>query len=99
MQNGNLRDIRPPKTTEPSVTLSDEGTFLLILTKLPEVIEEKIRINLENHSTLVTIMASNSSIQYKKEIILPCKVRLSKKRFSDGVLELILEKINTEPHM
>jgi HSP20 family molecular chaperone IbpA len=29
---------------------------------------------------------------FKKVITIPCEVRFSKKRFSDGILELTLEK-------
>jgi HSP20 family molecular chaperone IbpA len=80
------------ETIEPAITLLDEGKFLRILTKLPGVAEEKIKIDLENSSTSVTIVALDHTKQYKKVISIPCEVSFSKKRFSDGVLELILEK-------
>jgi HSP20 family molecular chaperone IbpA len=80
------------KTVEPATTLIDEGKFLRILTELPGIAEEKIKIDLENHTTSVTIVASDTVFQYKKVITIPCEVRFSKKRFSDGVLELTLEK-------
>lgn len=80
------------KTIEPQVTIHDEGKFLHILTELPGVAEEKIKIDLENTSTSVTIVANETAILYKKVITLPCEVKFKKKRFSDGVLELILEK-------
>jgi len=90
MRTGNSKNTRHIKSTEPETTLLDEGKFLRILTKLPGIAEEKIRIDLEK--TLVTIVASDSRNTYKKVITLPCEVRFSKKRFSDGVLELVLEK-------
>jgi len=37
-------------------------------------------------------VASDTVFQYKKVITIPCEVRISKKRFSNGVLELTLEK-------
>ncbi|MCX6692422.1 MAG: hypothetical protein NTW33_10365 [Methanoregula sp.] len=92
MQAGNSIIARPMKTIEPAITLFDEGKFLRILTELPGVAEEKIKIDLENSSTSVTIVAMDHMKQYKKVITIPCEVRFSKKRFSDGVLELILEK-------
>jgi len=80
------------KTVEPVSTLIDDGKFLHILTQLPGIAEEKIKIDLENHTTSVTIVASDTEFQYKKVISIPCEVRFCKKRFSDGVLELTLEK-------
>jgi HSP20 family molecular chaperone IbpA len=93
MQTGNSQDTRPIKTIEPATTLIDEGKFLRILTELPGIAEEKIKIDLENQSTSVTIVASDTVFQYKKVITIPCEVRFSKKRFSNGVLELTLEKM------
>jgi HSP20 family molecular chaperone IbpA len=92
MQTGNSQGTRPIKTIEPATTLIDEGKFLRILTELPGIAEEKIKIDLENQSTSVTIVASDTVFQYKKVITIPCEVRFSKKRFSNGVLELTLEK-------
>jgi HSP20 family molecular chaperone IbpA len=80
------------KIIEPVTKLYDNGKFLHILTKLPDIGEEKIKIDLENHSTSVTIIASDLGKQYKTSISVPCEVSFSKKRFSDGVLEIILEK-------
>ncbi len=91
MQTGNSGKL-PLKIIEPATTLIDEGTTFRIITELPGIAEEKIRIDLENQSTLVTIVAVNTVKQYKKVITIPCEVRFSKKRFSDGVLELTLEK-------
>ena len=92
METGNSQNTRPIKTIEPVTTLIDEGKFLRILTELPGIAEEKIKIDLENQSTSVTIVASDTVFQYKKVITIPCEVRFSKKRFFNGVLELTLEK-------
>jgi HSP20 family molecular chaperone IbpA len=81
------------KTIEPAITLQDEGKFLRIIAELPGISEEKIRIDLEK--TSVTIVASDTVKQFKKVITVPCEVRFSRKRFSDGILELILEKTDT----
>jgi HSP20 family molecular chaperone IbpA len=80
------------KIIEPVTTVIDEGKFVRILTELPDIAEEKIKIDLENHSTSVTIVAVNTVKLFKKVITIPCEVRFSKKRFSDGILELTLEK-------
>jgi HSP20 family molecular chaperone IbpA len=80
------------KIIEPKTTVIDEGKFLRILTELPGIEEQKIKIDLENYSTSVTIVAVNTVKQFKKVITIPCEVRFSKKRFSNEVLELTLEK-------
>jgi HSP20 family molecular chaperone IbpA len=92
MRKGSSNNNRKLKTTEPETTLLDEGRFLRILTELPGISEEEIKVDLENHSTSITIHASDTVKQYKKVITVPCEVRVSKKRFSDGVLEINLEK-------
>jgi HSP20 family molecular chaperone IbpA len=92
MTRENSKNTRPMKIIEPPVTILDEGKFLRILTELPGVAEEKIKINLENTSTSVTIVATDTVVKYKKVITIPCEVKFSKKRFSDGVLEIVLEK-------
>jgi HSP20 family molecular chaperone IbpA len=90
MSTGHSKNTRHIKSTEPETTLLDEGKFFRIQIKLPGIAEEKIRIDLEKN--LVTVVATDSRKTYKKVIIIPCEIRFSKKRFSDGVLELILEK-------
>lgn len=87
----------PIATVEPATTLHDDGKFFRVITALPGVAEEKIRIDLENHATSVTIIAADTGIQYKKVITIPFEVRFSKKRFSDGILELTLEKAHPAP--
>jgi HSP20 family molecular chaperone IbpA len=105
MRTGNSEKTSPKKTNDPSTTvepattLHDEGKFLRILTELPGIAEEKIKIDLENHATSVTIIASDTAVQYKKVITIPFEVRFCKKRFSEGVLELTLEKTNPAPHL
>jgi HSP20 family molecular chaperone IbpA len=89
-----LKNIQTLKIIEPVTTVFDEGKFLRIVAELPGIAEEKIKIDLENHSTSVTIVAVNTVKQFKRVITIPCEVRFYKKRFSDGVLELTLEKTN-----
>ena len=87
-----LKKTDPAETIEPVMTVFDEGNFLHIQIELPDIAEEKIRIDLENHSTSLTIVASGTKKQYKKTITFPQGVRFCKKRFSAGALELTLEK-------
>ena len=95
MKTENSKKIKPEKTTEPETTFIDDGKFLRIRTELPGIAKEKIKIALENRSTSITIFTINSVIQYKKVINIPGEVRFSKKRFAEGVLELTLEKIDS----
>jgi len=92
MQTASPKKTGDLKTIEPATMLIDEGKFLRIVMELPGIAEEKIRIDLENTPTSVTIVASDTEIQYKKIITIPCEVRFNRKKFSDGVLELTLEK-------
>jgi HSP20 family molecular chaperone IbpA len=71
-------------------TLLDEGKFLHIIAKLPGITEEKIRIDLEK--TTVTIAITGDGKADKQVVHLPCEAGFSNKRFSDGVLDIILEK-------
>jgi HSP20 family molecular chaperone IbpA len=82
----------PMKTIEPVTTFFEDGKVLRILTELPGIAEEKIRIDLDSSSTLLTIVASDTERQYKKVINIPSEVKFNYKRFSDGVLELTLGK-------
>jgi HSP20 family molecular chaperone IbpA len=93
MRTGNSKNTRPMKIVEPATTIVDEGTFLRIFTELPDIAEEKIKIDLENHSTSVTVAVSDTVKPYKGVITIPGEVKFSKKRFSNGILELTLEKI------
>jgi len=92
MRTGTSTNTGLIQTIEPATTLIDEGKFLRILTELPGIAEEKIRIDLENSSTSITIVATDTVKEYKKVIVIPCEVRFRKKKFSGGVLELTLEK-------
>ncbi len=92
MRRGNLKKTGQRTTLEPATTVFDEGKFLRILFELPGIAEEKIKIDLENTIPSITIDASDTSVLYKKVISLPCEVKFCKKRFSEGILELTLEK-------
>jgi HSP20 family molecular chaperone IbpA len=79
--------------TEPVTTLIEEEKYLRIISNLPDINEEKIRIDLENNISLVTITASDINVIYEKKIIIPCDARFLRKQFYDGVLEITLEKM------
>ncbi|HWQ66818.1 MAG TPA: Hsp20/alpha crystallin family protein [Methanospirillum sp.] len=96
MQNKSSQTICLEKYIEPSTSFLDKAKYLSIIIELPDIEEERIRIDLENQLNLVTIVATNARTHYKKEISLPCEVKLSKKRYADGILELTLEKLNSD---
>ncbi len=94
MREENSKNAGFIKTIEPVTTLLNEENIVRIRSELPGIAEEKIRIDLDNNS--VTIWASDTKNQYKKVISLPFDVKFSKKRFSEEVLELTLEKTITD---
>lgn len=81
-----------PEVIEPATTLHNEGKYIHIVTKLPGIPEEKIRIDIDVEKTTVTIIAADTTKMYKKIITLPGDVILTKKRFSDGELHLTVER-------
>ena len=73
--------------------LSVEGDRIHILAELPGIGEERIRLDLEG--TTLVISAVDGGTRYRKKISLPWETRLGKKRFRKGVLELTLERSRT----
>ena len=78
------------KTGEVPFRFSVDGDRIHILAELPGISDEKIRLDLE--ATTLVISASDGDTRYKKKISLPWEARLGKKKFRKGVLELTLEK-------
>jgi len=75
---------------EPETDFFDEGDYFRIVIELPGINEERITINVEND--IMTLFASESGREYQKKIVFPCKVKLDKKKYQNGILEIILEK-------
>jgi HSP20 family molecular chaperone IbpA len=80
------------ETVEPVTTLRQDGKFIHIVSKLPGITEEKIKIDIDLEKTTITIVAADTNRVYKKIISLPGDVIFSRKRFSDGELHLTVEK-------
>jgi HSP20 family molecular chaperone IbpA len=99
MRTGTAKDTVLPKTIEPDTTLREDGRFIRITTKLPDIAEEKIRIDIDIEKTTITIIAADSTKIYKKKITLPGDVTITKKRFHDGELHLTIEKKDHESVM
>jgi HSP20 family molecular chaperone IbpA len=92
MQKEHAKNEKQPDFIEPVTILRDEGKLIHIVTKLPGIPEEKIRIDIDLEKTTITIVAADTQKMYKKVITLPGNVVFSNKRFSDGELHLIVEK-------
>jgi len=92
MQKKDAKNTKKEEFIEPVTTLRDEGKLIHIVTKLPGIAEEKIRIDIDLEKTTITIVAADTSKMYKKVITLPGNVVFSNKRFSDGELHLVVEK-------
>ncbi len=75
---------------DPQVRLTDDGRYIHVSIGLPGVVEEQIRIDLEGTTFTVTIADNGNTCQ--KAIDVPLGARVFTKKFSDGVLEIILEK-------
>jgi HSP20 family protein len=74
----------------PEVEFTDTGEYYQISANLPGVLEENIRIDLENNT--LKIFATNDGKKYQKTITIPGEFRVSQKKFRDGVLNIVLEK-------
>ncbi len=82
-------DNPPEEISALSPYTTDAGRYLRITVPLPGVTEEQIRIDLE--STLCRITVSGCE-KIQKTIPIPEGARFIKRKFSDEVLEILLEK-------
>ena len=75
---------------DPPVRVSYEGRQYHICVDLPDATEEQIRIDLEK--TALTLTVSRNGTMVRKVIRIPKGLRIFRKKVSDGVLEIFLEK-------
>jgi len=75
---------------DPPIRMTDDDRFIQVSIDLHGITEEQIRIDLEK--TTFTVSVSGDGNTLRKTIRVPPGVRIFKKKFSDGVLDLILEK-------
>jgi len=78
------------KADDVAFRLSVDEDRIFILADLPGITDEKIRLDLEG--TTLVISAADGNTLYRKKISLPWEARLGKKKFRKGILELTLEK-------
>ncbi len=83
-KNGEKTIISPP------TGISQSGRSIIIISQLHGIPEENIRIDLENKQLIIS--ASKPDAMVIRKISVPECSRISKKRFRDGILEVILEK-------
>jgi HSP20 family molecular chaperone IbpA len=86
------KEIQSNEIAEPVTTLLDEGKYFRVIAEFPDICEERIQIDLENTMLAISATEPESGKKYKKIITLPLEVRLDKKKFQNGILDLILEK-------
>jgi len=86
------KEIPLNEIAEAVTTFLDEGKYFRVITEFPDISEEKIHIDLENTMLAISATEPESGKKYKKMIVLPLKVRLDKKKFQNGILDLTLEK-------
>ena len=74
----------------PPTGISENGESICIISQLHGVPEEDIRIDLEK--TQLTISALMRTEKLLRKVTVPEGSRISKKKFRDGILEIILER-------
>jgi len=93
---GNIRETKKgpvvEEVREPIVDIFDEEDHILVITELPGVSEEEIKI--EVAGDILNLTASDRDRKYAKEILLPGKVKKEgmKSVYKNGILEVILPK-------
>jgi HSP20 family molecular chaperone IbpA len=83
---------KPQSSTafDPPILIDDEGRYIQVVIDLPGVVEEQIRIDLEKNTFTLSIL--DDEMTFRKSIQVPEGARIFKKKFSDGVLNISLEK-------
>jgi HSP20 family molecular chaperone IbpA len=74
----------------PPTGISESGRLICIISQVHGIPEEEIRIDLEK--TQLVISTSNKKTAILQTITVPEGSRISKKKFRDGILEIILER-------
>ena len=86
------KEISSNEIAEPVTILHDEGKYYRVIAEFPDISEEKIHIDLEKTLLAISAIQPESGKKYEKMIALPHEVRLDKKKFQNGILDLTLEK-------
>jgi HSP20 family molecular chaperone IbpA len=86
----NRKESKTGTEFDPPIRKSEEGRYVHVKIDLPGITEEKIRIDLERKTGTLSI--SEDGKTFRTEFEVPQGSRFFKKKFSDGVLEIVLEK-------
>ncbi|MEI8331596.1 MAG: Hsp20/alpha crystallin family protein [Methanomicrobiales archaeon] len=86
--------IRKPRkkkiVIDPPTRISENGGSICIISQLHGISEDDIRIDLENRR--LEISASLPDAMVMRVVLVPEGSRIIRKKFRDGILEIILEK-------
>lgn len=84
--------IKITEEREPIIDVFDEKDRVLIVTELPGVNKENIKLELKGD--ILILQAENEERKYYKEILLPAKVDFESKEesFKNGILEIKFKK-------
>ncbi|MEN6610645.1 MAG: hypothetical protein ABFC24_07375 [Methanoregulaceae archaeon] len=88
MKDSDRHRSTPP--FEPPVNRTENGRYLHLTISLPGIKEEQIRIDLEK--TTITLSIFENGVMREKTMPAPRGSRLFKKKFSEGMLDICLEK-------
>jgi HSP20 family molecular chaperone IbpA len=83
LENNGKTFIVPP-------CISDSGTSICIISRLHEILEEDIRIDLEKTSLTITALAGPEKVM--RNITVPEGLRISRKKYRDGILTIVLDR-------
>ncbi len=91
-----MRHKRPDRSSafNPTIHRRDEDRTIHVTVPLDGITEEQIRFDLEK--TTLTLSVTRGQDVMKKTLRVPAGTRFFKKKFHDGILEIILEKPEQE---
>jgi HSP20 family molecular chaperone IbpA len=82
------KDTKP--VIVPPTGISEDGSSILIVSQLHGIPEEDIRIDLEKTQLIISALMRTETVMRK--ITVPEGSRISRKKFRDGILEIVLER-------
>lgn len=74
----------------PPTGISENGRSICIVSQLHGIPEEDIRIDLERTQLIISALVRSEKVMRK--ITVPDGTQISRKKFRDGILEIILER-------
>ena len=80
---------------EPLVEVSEERDQIIVIAEMPGVTRDKIELKATSHSLIISTR-ENASRNYYKEVELPLPINsdVAKARYTNGILEVRLKKID-----